>query len=65
MFVSLPLGPGRLVAFSQCIIELLSSFVLDDRDLYDTAPARTHKLPEDYLERVRRTHEEGGYGSIG
>ncbi|CAK9203875.1 unnamed protein product [Sphagnum troendelagicum] len=39
------------------------------RDSHDTfflkAPARTHKLPEDYLERVRRTHEEGGYGSIG
>jgi phenylalanyl-tRNA synthetase alpha chain len=34
-------------------------------NLYDTAPARTQKLPEDYLERVRRTHEEGGYGSIG
>lgn len=29
------------------------------------APARTVELPEDYLERVKKTHEEGGYGSIG
>jgi phenylalanyl-tRNA synthetase alpha chain len=39
------------------------------RDSHDTfflkAPARTVELPEDYLERVKKTHEEGGYGSIG
>lgn len=39
------------------------------RDSHDTfflkAPARTVTLPEDYLERVKKTHEEGGYGSIG
>jgi len=29
------------------------------------APARTVELPEDYLERVKKTHETGGYGSIG
>jgi len=39
------------------------------RDSHDTfflkAPARTVKFPEEYLERVQRTHEVGGYGSIG
>lgn len=39
------------------------------RDSHDTfflkAPARTVELPEDYLERVQKTHETGGYGSIG
>lgn len=32
---------------------------------YFAAPARTVKFPEEYLERVQRTHEVGGYGSIG
>jgi len=32
---------------------------------YIAAPARTVKFPEEYLERVQRTHEVGGYGSIG
>ncbi|CAM6087129.1 unnamed protein product [Calypogeia fissa] len=39
------------------------------RDSHDTffftAPARTVKLPEDYLERVKTMHESGGHGSIG
>jgi len=39
------------------------------RDLQDTFflkdPATTNDFPEDYLERVRNTHEKGGYGSIG
>jgi phenylalanyl-tRNA synthetase alpha chain len=39
------------------------------RDLQDTFflkdPATTNDFPEDYLERVRNTHEHGGYGSIG
>ena len=28
-------------------------------------PALSHEFPEDYLERVKRTHESGGYGSMG
>ncbi|XP_042409307.1 phenylalanine--tRNA ligase alpha subunit, cytoplasmic-like [Zingiber officinale] len=39
------------------------------RDSHDTfflkAPATTRDLPEDYVERVKRVHEVGGYGSKG
>lgn len=28
-------------------------------------PAATRQLPEDYVERVKRVHESGGYGSKG
>lgn len=39
------------------------------RDSHDTfflkVPASTQKLPEDYLERVKKVHESGGYGSKG
>ncbi|XP_063842992.1 phenylalanine--tRNA ligase alpha subunit-like isoform X1 [Scylla paramamosain] len=39
------------------------------RDAQDTFyvadPATCLEVPEDYLERVRKTHSEGGYGSIG
>ena len=41
------------------------------RDAHDTffltqpALADADKIPRDYLERVRETHERGGYGSIG
>lgn len=39
------------------------------RDAHDTFfldnPRLTPALPEDYLERVRKTHVSGGYGSIG
>ncbi|XP_068655950.1 phenylalanine--tRNA ligase alpha subunit, cytoplasmic isoform X2 [Aristolochia californica] len=39
------------------------------RDSHDTfflqVPSTTKKLPEDYVERVKRVHEVGGYGSKG
>lgn len=39
------------------------------RDAHDTfylkAPSATKELPEDYVERVKRVHESGGYGSRG
>ncbi|WOL09555.1 phenylalanine--tRNA ligase alpha subunit, cytoplasmic [Canna indica] len=39
------------------------------RDSHDTfflkAPSSTKYLPEDYVERVKRVHEAGGYGSKG
>lgn len=39
------------------------------RDAHDTffltAPATTLQIPQDYLARVKRMHEEGGQGSIG
>jgi len=39
------------------------------RDAHDTffiaSPAATLKIPEDYYERVKTTHEKGGYQSIG
>eukprot|EP01097_Dermamoeba_algensis_P008721 TRINITY_DN5902_c0_g1_i1.p1 TRINITY_DN5902_c0_g1~~TRINITY_DN5902_c0_g1_i1.p1 ORF type:complete len:354 (-),score=104.07 TRINITY_DN5902_c0_g1_i1:5-1030(-) len=39
------------------------------RDAHDTffinEPASTRVLPEDYAERVKQTHQTGGYGSIG
>jgi len=39
------------------------------RDAHDTffvkSPANCNTVPEDYYERVRSVHEEGGYGSIG
>lgn len=39
------------------------------RDSHDTfflqAPSTTKMLPEDYVERVKRVHEHGGYGSRG
>uniref|UniRef100_A0A3B3ZAH0 phenylalanine--tRNA ligase n=1 Tax=Periophthalmus magnuspinnatus TaxID=409849 RepID=A0A3B3ZAH0_9GOBI len=39
------------------------------RDQHDTFflsdPALAHEFPRDYLERVRRVHSEGGYGSQG
>ncbi|KAH9607163.1 hypothetical protein KSS87_005088 [Heliosperma pusillum] len=39
------------------------------RDSHDTfflqAPSTTKSLPEDYVERVKRVHESGGYGSRG
>lgn len=39
------------------------------RDAHDTfflkEPAQCLSVPQDYLERVKRVHEEGGYGSIG
>uniref|UniRef100_A0A7S3D5Q2 phenylalanine--tRNA ligase n=1 Tax=Palpitomonas bilix TaxID=652834 RepID=A0A7S3D5Q2_9EUKA len=39
------------------------------RDAHDTFfltdPADCRELPDDYLERVKTTHETGGYGSIG
>ncbi|XP_071550650.1 phenylalanine--tRNA ligase alpha subunit [Panulirus ornatus] len=39
------------------------------RDAHDTfyvsEPARTISVPEDYLQKVKKTHSTGGYGSIG
>ena len=39
------------------------------RDAHDTfflkEPATCQNLPEDYVERVRKVHSEGGYGSLG
>lgn len=39
------------------------------RDMHDTffckSPASTDSHPKDYLERVKKVHSEGGYGSIG
>ncbi|KAJ8767177.1 hypothetical protein K2173_013574 [Erythroxylum novogranatense] len=39
------------------------------RDSHDTfflqVPSTTKQLPEDYVERVKRVHESGGYGSRG
>ncbi|KAL0334733.1 UNVERIFIED_CONTAM: Phenylalanine--tRNA ligase alpha subunit, cytoplasmic [Sesamum radiatum] len=39
------------------------------RDSHDTfflkEPSTTRRLPEDYVERVKRVHESGGYGSRG
>ncbi|XP_020090920.1 phenylalanine--tRNA ligase alpha subunit, cytoplasmic [Ananas comosus] len=39
------------------------------RDSHDTfflkVPATTRQLPEDYVEKVKRVHESGGYGSKG
>ncbi|KAG6596916.1 Phenylalanine--tRNA ligase alpha subunit, cytoplasmic, partial [Cucurbita argyrosperma subsp. sororia] len=39
------------------------------RDAHDTfflqAPSSTKELPEDYVERVKQVHENGGYGSKG
>lgn len=39
------------------------------RESHDTFflsdPATSHEFPPDYLERVKKVHEEGGYGSIG
>eukprot|EP00397_Hematodinium_sp_SG-2012_P017533 GEMP01017934.1.p1 GENE.GEMP01017934.1~~GEMP01017934.1.p1 ORF type:complete len:504 (+),score=100.36 GEMP01017934.1:67-1578(+) len=39
------------------------------RDSHDTffikSPARTKDIPEDYMHRVKKMHEEGGDGSIG
>ncbi|CAE7908246.1 farsa-a, partial [Symbiodinium sp. KB8] len=39
------------------------------RDMHDTffmkEPAATLTFPEDYLEKVKKVHEDGGYGSIG
>ncbi|KAK9988068.1 hypothetical protein SO802_028307 [Lithocarpus litseifolius] len=39
------------------------------RDSHDTfylkVPSTTKELPEDYVERVKRVHESGGYGSRG
>ena len=31
----------------------------------EPATTSVSKVPQDYLERVRRTHESGGYGSEG
>ena len=30
-----------------------------------TDPMYSHQFPMEYLERVKRTHERGGYGSTG
>ena len=39
------------------------------RDAHDTfflkEPATCHNLPQEYVERVRKVHSEGGYGSLG
>jgi phenylalanyl-tRNA synthetase alpha chain len=39
------------------------------RDAHDTFflsdPATSHDFPADFLQRVKKVHEEGGYGSIG
>ncbi|KAI0216758.1 Phenylalanyl-tRNA synthetase, beta subunit, cytoplasmic [Massospora cicadina] len=39
------------------------------RDMHDTfflkEPATSSRLPQDYVERVKKVHSEGGYGSIG
>lgn len=39
------------------------------RDAHDTFfisnPAKSYKFPQEYLERVRKVHSEGGYGSEG
>ncbi|XP_017777524.1 PREDICTED: phenylalanine--tRNA ligase alpha subunit [Nicrophorus vespilloides] len=39
------------------------------RDAHDTFflsdPVNSNKFPEDYLERVKKVHSEGGYGSLG
>lgn len=39
------------------------------RDAHDTfflkEPALCHRLPADYLQSTKRTHEEGGFGSLG
>ena len=39
------------------------------RDAHDTFfikdPPLSHEFPMEYLERVKQTHESGGYGSIG
>ncbi|CAI4228785.1 unnamed protein product [Auanema sp. JU1783] len=39
------------------------------RDAHDTffvsSPAKSTEFPQDYLERVKKVHSEGGYGSIG
>jgi len=39
------------------------------RDAHDTFfvnnPAKSHKFPQDYLERVKKVHSQGGYGSKG
>lgn len=39
------------------------------RDAHDTFflsdPARSSSFPEDYLQRVKKIHAEGGYGSKG
>ncbi|SPP88889.1 phenylalanine--tRNA ligase alpha subunit [Drosophila guanche] len=39
------------------------------RDAHDTFfinhPAKSHKFPQEYLERVKSVHSKGGYGSMG
>lgn len=39
------------------------------RDAHDTFfisdPERSYDFPEDYLQRVKKVHSEGGYGSRG
>jgi len=39
------------------------------RDAHDTffleAPAASHQIPKDYMEKVREVHQTGGYGSTG
>lgn len=32
---------------------------------HSAVPATTRQLPEDYVEKVKRVHESGGYGSKG
>lgn len=39
------------------------------RDAHDTffisSPDKSHKFPQEYLERVKEVHSNGGYGSVG
>ncbi|KAG8388219.1 hypothetical protein BUALT_Bualt02G0102900 [Buddleja alternifolia] len=37
----------------------------DSHDTFFLKPSTTRTLPEDYVERVKRVHESGGYGSMG
>ncbi|CDQ74882.1 unnamed protein product [Oncorhynchus mykiss] len=45
-----------------------SRFPLDITHLFSSCtinPAQAHEFPQDYLERVRKVHSEGGFGSQG
>ena len=39
--------------------------VMNDNGTFTVDPKFAHEFPEDYLERVRKVHSEGGYGSQG
>ena len=41
------------------------SFILGETLLHCTEPKYSYQFPMEYLERVKRTHERGGYGSTG